>query len=398
MKKPFRGRKILLFVAANILIALLLLKGVDSIFGTFVLPSTEKARALAEFRRKDPFYLDRFPGTGSEGNWPPNRYLSWAVWTYEDQTNPHVNIVGGFRPSHEPSCAGTARNKTAWFFGGSTMLGLGSPEDFTIPSLTCKELQARDPKTCWRCKNFGMEAYVSSQELVLFYRLLKEADLGRRDRPDLAVFYDGVNELHAAVEGTPLEHLYFAPVAEMMQDPEEAPLRYWLKGLSGWIVDRVTGFFGGNILEFARAGRSEPPLSAERIASHLEVLAKQYAFNYRLMSELASAEGIDVLFFLQPSLFDKKPLSEYERWNLGHGDLRGLKFEGELGTLWSRFAATVGQQRFKATRDSRFLSLRDSFVGASQSVFHLPNDWNHMNWHGNTLIARRIAGQILTIR
>lgn len=73
-------------------------------------------------------------------------------------------------------------------FGGSTVYGIGPPDSATIPSYLSRELNV-DPSTCLDVTNLGAEGYVTNQEPILLIQQLKA---GRR--PDIAVFYDGIND------------------------------------------------------------------------------------------------------------------------------------------------------------------------------------------------------------
>ena len=76
-------------------------------------------------------------------------------------------------------------------FGGSTAWGEGAPDDETIPSHLARLMNVWGVDTT--VKNLGERGYVSTQEVVFLYR---ELQAGRR--PDVVVFYDGINDAAAA--------------------------------------------------------------------------------------------------------------------------------------------------------------------------------------------------------
>ena len=71
--------------------------------------------------------------------------------------------------------------------GGSSLWGFGARDDQSIPSLVVHAMYERG----WRVelKNLAEIGYVSTQEFVALYRELQAGY-----RPDVVIFYDGVND------------------------------------------------------------------------------------------------------------------------------------------------------------------------------------------------------------
>jgi hypothetical protein len=79
--------------------------------------------------------------------------------------------------------SGTCDNPVRiWVFGGSTVFGMGVPDWATMPSQLLAVLN-EGSLGCVQVTNLGVEAYVSTQEVLL---LLEELKAGRR--PDITVF------------------------------------------------------------------------------------------------------------------------------------------------------------------------------------------------------------------
>lgn len=78
-----------------------------------------------------------------------------------------------------------------WFFGGSTLFGVGQRDDHTIPSEIVRLADAAG--TPIEALTFGFPSYASWQEVALMRRALAD-----RGAPDLVVFYHGAND-HAVV-------------------------------------------------------------------------------------------------------------------------------------------------------------------------------------------------------
>jgi hypothetical protein len=110
------------------------------------------------------------------------RYADFIGWRRTAFSGETITIDdAGFR--RHPSSATGADNASVWLFGGSTMWGTGANDAGTIPA----QLESLAGRSTF---NFGESAYVAHQSLNL---LMREYITG--GRPDLVVFYDGVNEV-----------------------------------------------------------------------------------------------------------------------------------------------------------------------------------------------------------
>ncbi len=76
-------------------------------------------------------------------------------------------------------------------FGGSTMMGMGARDDQTIPALLARRLTERGHRVS--VTNYGQLGHNSTQEVITLQQLLKSAE-----RLDIALFYDGINEMACA--------------------------------------------------------------------------------------------------------------------------------------------------------------------------------------------------------
>src|SRR5262245_7502643 len=111
-----------------------------------------------------------------------SRYFSYIGWRREPFQGRTITLTG---PYSQRATVGTAHpgKPSAYFFGGSTMWGTGADDANTIPSLITQ-------LGGFRAENFGESAWVAHQSLVLLMQLLQDGH-----RPNVVVFYDGVNEV-----------------------------------------------------------------------------------------------------------------------------------------------------------------------------------------------------------
>jgi lysophospholipase L1-like esterase len=111
----------------------------------------------------------------------PQRFLDW--------TSTYVNVVGGHRLSWTPPAC-SCKRLNVWVYGGSTTFGLDQRDEGTISSWLAKTAYA-DGVTV-DVSNRGMPGHVHWQEAELFAN-----DLTQEAKPDLVIFYDGVNDAAA---------------------------------------------------------------------------------------------------------------------------------------------------------------------------------------------------------
>ncbi len=96
-----------------------------------------------------------------------------AAWARE-----HFRELAQQRESYEPFVGWRLAP-----YAGSTMWGTGADDESTIPSILAREHGVR-------ARNFGETAYTTHQGLETFIRPVQEGH-----RPDVAGFYDGVNDV-----------------------------------------------------------------------------------------------------------------------------------------------------------------------------------------------------------
>jgi hypothetical protein len=144
------------------------------------------ARAYAGWRRED---LVAFLAESNRANrW---QYEPYTVFRPAPFRGRFINVSdngyreGGQRASWPPS-PGTFN---VFWFGGSTAFGVGVPDDQTIASSLERALAPQLAGKAVAVYNFGRPGYFSVQEGILFQNLLRA-----HERPDLAIFFDGLND------------------------------------------------------------------------------------------------------------------------------------------------------------------------------------------------------------
>jgi len=317
---------------------------------------------FAEFRR-------------AKTRWSP--YVYWRRAAFEGE---FIRIdAAGLRRTPVPQArTPAARPLRVALFGGSAVWGTGARDAHTIPAALARELAERG----WapQVVNYGETGYVSTQEALLF---LLELRAGRI--PDLAVFYDGANDVFAALQsgapGVPQNEYNRREEFNLLSPERESELDRLL----------VTRLLGRSVLlELAHARLGDATAHADASAGtspqQAPALARgvvdAYAFNLAWIREMAAAHGVATLFYWQPVIFGKPALTAYERQEREAAEPYRPFYEATQAELRRRAAllAPLG-----------FHDLSDAFAEQREGMFI---DWLHVGEAANALLARRLAADV----
>lgn len=308
-----------------------------------------------------------------------SNYLPFMVWGVRQWHGKYINTddieMGTWRRTIQARREGCTQTKvrSVWVFGGSTVFGIGTPDSATIPSYLSRELNT-DPSACLDVINLGAEGYVTNQEAILLMQQLKA---GRQ--PDIAVFYDGVNEslVGGFSPGIPTEHWEFAMIKARFESPAATRLGC-LKLLYSAQLVKV-------LMEIFRP-EDGTEISDGELTVRAQATLQNYEANLRLVQILARAYGFKAYFFWQPVLaYGDKPLVPFER------KLRDSHRHG-LGEVIHRGLTAVYQQaESRSAASGNFVFLGHTFDKVQEPIYV---DGFHLDSRGNEIIAHAIAQTI----
>ena len=288
--------------------------------------------------------------------WLPYSY--WVVAPYESELI-NVNEIGLRRTL---SFAADQNAPRIYFFGGSTAWGEGARDAYTIPSQVARLLADQGAPAA--VTNYAQTGYVSAQDLILFQRQLA---LG--NQPDLAVFYQGFNDIYSAYlqgkAGLPLRE------SQRLDDSEAGRLlrqgQPLLRPLNSSVsaVDWRLVTAGGN-------GPGE--------------IVDNWLGNRRLIRAAARDYGVSVLFVWQPALFAKIELSYFEAQVAAEID---RAFPGFL-ELYEEVDGRIRELGADGAMEDLII-LSDLFGSYSDEIFF---DEAHINEVGNSLVAEALVDTI----
>ena len=238
-------------------------------------------------------------------------YQPYVVWRRRPFESTTINInQDGIRWTPGSNCS--AKSYKVFAFGGSTMWGTGSPDWGTIAAYLQAGLEAlRDEPVC--VVNFGDTAYVSTQSLIELLIQLQSENV-----PDLVIFYDGVNDVHAAYQsGQAGVHQNLSQIAAKFEG-SEAQKRYslveWLKASSAFsLLKRIVTRLKVEVPEASPKLTTYQTMGIDTY-SLADSVAQTYLSNYKIVEALAQEYGFKYYFFWQPVIsIGEKSLTKEEQ-------------------------------------------------------------------------------------
>lgn len=226
----------------------------------------------------------------------------------------YVHISGWSRRSYVPKYL-RADAPVIWMFGGSTTWGEGQRDDYTIASDLARIAERnRQPI---RIVNYGQRGWTHFQEMILFEQLLAS-----ERKPDLALFYDGANEINAqslGAKGVPT-HTLVDQYAAILSDGKlgdqvvatPSPWRslgvIWdeyathsaIRKLIGRIRDVIDAPAGADETTDDQGKRPGPTTNYNKTFDDAKDAVAVYERGRRMTEHLAIDHGVDAIFFWQP--------------------------------------------------------------------------------------------------
>jgi len=194
-------------------------------------------------------------------------------------------------------------------FGGSTMMGMGARDDQTIPAVLARRLTECGHRVS--VTNYGQLGHNSTQEVVTLQQLLKSGEL-----LDIALFYDGVNEMACAEQTGRADGLFNearrrAEFNLLHPDRRRDLIAAALIGAAPRTLRRLRRLTG--LALRGPLGLEQTDLSRVDLAELAREVIAVYLANVRLVRLLAGEYGFRPIFFWQPVITTKKFKTPDER-------------------------------------------------------------------------------------
>lgn len=275
-------------------------------------------------------------------------FIGWRVKPYRGET---INIEGEGPNRRTPRTSPHNPDRRVYFFGGSTMWGLGSDDARTIPA----QFQAIAGGSVL---NFGQPGWSAHQSLNQLMKLYTEGH-----RPDDVVFYDGVNEVHHKCRR---ENDFWA------HDQQEQ-IRHALSR-KPWEF----AYYIQPVLTLAqvvaKAFRAKHGYDCEEQSVKTHLIAEQLLTDWKMAALIVGSNGGRFHAYLQPVSYLGRTRTEH----LPSGTKFGLK--EQFLAVYSLFQRKMAQ--YGMGTDLTAIFDRDEFIYI---------DHCHVSPNGNAIVAERIA-------
>ena len=325
----------------------------------------ERLRGALDYRPLE--FIDDGSAPSSREFWAEQstvlvRWLPYSYWTVEPFDGSFINVDASGR-RYTPSYTDDSEAPSIYFFGGSTMWGLGARDAYTIPAQVAQLLAERGNPA--RVESYAQTGYVSWQDLLLF-----QAQLALDNAPDLAVFYQGFNDVYAA-------YLQGGAGLTLRENLRVNDVELGRLVRSGQPVLRP---FDADISDYdwslVTSGADAP-----------EAIAERWLANRRLIRAAAGEHDVHVLFVWQPALFAKAARTDVEQRILDDVERQQAGFVN----LYREVVRIVrGELAGASAADTVFLT--DLFGDVSEGVFF---DRVHITEIGNRMVAESLVDPVL---
>lgn len=268
-------------------------------------------------------------------------------------------------------------------FGGSTTYSSTTTYEHSLPALLSEQFDSKQ----FYFKNLGVAGYSSSSELIAFIeatRLWPEMQI--------AIFYDGVNEVTRAFElyQSPDAPSYYNrswgyPYPQMLRNAEYNHL---------FPYARRTNFFPfifriADKMLFYLSFYKVPSPKIGQVLSLSKDAARLYIKNIEDISTLARAKGIRTIFVLQPNLYEKDSLTEWENLIISRGAGQILDHKELSRTIYQEIRTLM----LARASEMVFIDLSNSLNGCTftREIFY---DNCHLTSEGNRCVASDLSKQL----
>lgn len=290
-------------------------------------------------------------------------FVGWKMLPYKGTTL-HVSKEG--TRLHEPVSYEGKKEKSIHFFGGSTMWGEGSDDAHTIPAL----FNASNPH--YEVFNHAQLAYNSRQELDALISLYS-----RGVKPDVVVFYDGVNDA-AFLCPKDIKQLPAHRLVPMYREKLYV-------GATVVVKEMAVKLFYDDILKVIHKFTYKPtpgnsPYDCASNPEKAEQIAEMMMKNWELAHEIVTNRKGKFVAFLQPAAFIGNPKTDH------------LKLDEELGKNFNEIYKRL-KQKISERNHSWIIDLTDRFDNNE----YIYIDFCHVSPNGNEIIAKEISKAVNAI-
>lgn len=280
---------------------------IDSIRNSLIETGSDKILALSIYKDK-PWAEQLFKEHSLIEEFDYEPLLGWKTREFQGE---FINIdKNGVRKTFNPTDQITEKD-SIYMFGGSTIWGEGARDDYTIPSYLSKFLNRQQLNLM--VKNYGERGYLSNQSILRLTILLKN---GRR--PQMVIFYEGVNDVVVAAVNGKTGVIKFPRVANYIAQKRLSPL----KQIAWFGADMLNDHFmiykaikkiSAFLFQTGQIDNFLKDYDEQKLKQLSQDIASYYLKSLQFVDRLSKAYGFKYKFFWQPVIYTKNYLTEEER-------------------------------------------------------------------------------------
>ncbi len=363
-------------IVFNTLLVLVLVEGGATLINILHPPPTSLAETSLQYQTRmanRPYYRDQdwaadywAEHVKVVDRWAYHPYTIWRTLPFDGK---HIHVdENGIRVTPGSECGEDTYRIFA--FGGSTMWGFGVPDWGTISAYLQKNMEDRD--VCVIVQ--GDLAYNSTQSTIRLMQLLQKGD-----RPDLVIFYDGVNEVAPASRtGEAGTHFFIENISPVVKGTliERKPVTDILREL----ITRTSVYR----MLYGDFSTPEPNWATEPFdPEFVQDIVNIYLTNLRTVELWAEEYDFEFVAFVQPVLALKEDeLNEEEQvimWNTPQ-------------VMVDLFRVVYPYLEEAAAQKDDLVYLGDVLFGQDYPIWV---DYCHVTPWGNLIVAHEITQVIL---
>lgn len=305
--------------------------------------------------------------------WRETEQLGWVTdatfgYTPKDFSGQHINIKNGYRrTTGNPPHA----DHRIWFYGGSTVICLEVPDEYTLPSHFAQLVNSiKGASKSFEIINAGASSITIKHQLN---KLRTYSDL---KKGDIVIFMDGHNDIVQTL-------IYQNPNGTMIQHNREqiASLGFVSRTML-YVYDKMEPY-SAFVSRFLNP--FEPAYMQASINEKLlDTLETDYFNAIVQANEFALSKGATFFHFLQPSMFTTSNLAPNEKKILDNAYITE-KSAAEAYRLG--FPRLVRANQKTIDHGIKSFDISGAFKNRQQAIFV---DCLHLNEDGNAILAAEI--------
>ena len=294
----------------------------------------------------------------------------WAPYVhfrFKESTGKYQNIdSNGLRKTLNLNLKDSKTVFKIFCIGGSTMFGTGARDDYSIPSRLSQYIYNVFPDKNIEIINFGAPGYTRAIENILL-----QLELLKNHKPDMVIFYDGINEIISAQEN---RKAGYPTNAANRKNEFKTGISYTKKISLLFSSSKIKRF----ITYLQRKVFKTKPMEVANPENLSSQVAQQYIRSLEITKALGEQYNFNIYNVLQPVIYLNKPLTEHE----GIMAKNSVHFEKLYLNTYKDII-----ENHKIKKDSTFTDISSIFAKDINTIY---TDFCHIGERGNDSIAKKI--------